>query len=119
MNWHWRITGFCRFTALKEGMKMTYSRNEADSVVAPGRDRVLEDVKHIVAEHMGMEAAKIAESDTLGEDLGCDSLDVVEISMMLEEHFDISIPDEFGEEMRTMGDVTDGVLQLVTGSRTR
>jgi acyl carrier protein len=56
------------------------------------------------------------ESDALFEDIGCDSLDVVEISMALEEHFDISMPDELGEQTRTIGDVTDGVLQLVAHS---
>jgi acyl carrier protein len=62
---------------------------------------------------MGMPVDRIAEDNALVEDLGCDSLDIVEISMELEEHFDISIPDEFGEQIRTIGDVTDGVLQLL------
>jgi acyl carrier protein len=62
-----------------------------------------------------MDPATLRESDALVEDLGCDSLDIVEISMGLEEHFDISIPDDFNEEVGTIGQVTDGVLRLHAG----
>jgi acyl carrier protein len=55
----------------------------------------------------------IRESDALDTDLGCDSLDKVEITMEIEEQFDLSIPDEYGEKVRTVGDITDGVLQLL------
>mgnify|MGYP001072962993 CR=1 FL=1 len=59
----------------------------------PTRDEVLESVAQIVAEQIGAQADRIAEGNALVEDLGCDSLDIVEIAMELEEHFDISIPD--------------------------
>jgi acyl carrier protein len=81
------------------------------------RSDVLKNVKEIVGEHMGMQAEQIKESHALIEDLGCDSLDLVEIAMELEEHFDIAIPDGFDEQMRTIGDVTDGVLQLIGKER--
>jgi acyl carrier protein len=57
--------------------------------------------------------------NALVEDLGCDSLDIVEVAMELEEHFDISIPDEFDKTARTIGDVTDAVLQLLAVSNAR
>ena len=81
------------------------------------RTDALQNVKEIVGEHMGMQAEQIKESHVLIEDLGCDSLDLVEIAMELEEHFDIAIPDEFDEQMRTIGNVTDGVLQLLGKER--
>jgi acyl carrier protein len=81
----------------------------------PARAAVLADVSRVVAEQLGMAADQIQESATL-ESLGCDSLDIVEISMNLEEQFDISIPDEFGEQVRTVGEVTDGVLRLLAAS---
>ena len=81
--------------------------------VGPERHNVMNDVIQIVAEHMGMQVGTISEDSHLIEDIGCDSLDIVEISMELEEHFDISIPDEFGEATHTIGDVTDGVLKLL------
>ena len=81
------------------------------------RGEVLQNVKEIVGEHMGMQAEQIKESHVLIDDLGCDSLDLVEIAMGLEEHFDIAIPDGFDEQMRTIGNVTDGVLQLLGKER--
>jgi acyl carrier protein len=80
-------------------------------------DEVLRDVCDIVANQLGMEAARIQKNHTLIEDLGCDSLDVVEISMELEEHFDISIPDEFADSARTIDNVVNGVLQLLARAR--
>jgi acyl carrier protein len=87
--------------------------------VVPQRADILRDVQEIVAEHLGMQVERLREGHALIEDLGCDSLDIVEISMELEEHFDISIPDEFGEQMRTICHVTDGVLRLVEVSRSQ
>lgn len=83
---------------------------------AHNADEVLRDVCEIVADQLGMDAARIQKSHTLIEDLGCDSLDVVEISMELEEHFDISIPDEFADSARTIDDVAGGVLRLLAGA---
>ena len=79
----------------------------------PSRDQVLADVKQIVGEQVAIPPEKIGESHTLVEDLGCDSLDLVEISMETEEHFGIGVPDEFVERVRTVGDVADGVLELL------
>jgi acyl carrier protein len=74
---------------------------------------VLRDVTQIVADQLGMDTAKIRESDALIEDLGCDSLDIVEISMELEEHFDVAIPDEFADTARTVRDVAEGMMRLL------
>ena len=79
----------------------------------PDRSEVLSGVIGVVALQMGMDPVKIGESDALEEDLGCDSLDIVEISMELEEHFGISVPDEFGDQVKTIGNITDGVLRLL------
>jgi acyl carrier protein len=62
---------------------------------------------------MAIPPERIQESHTLIEDLGCDSLDLVEISMEAEEQFGIGIPDDFIDRIRTVGDVTDGVLELL------
>ena len=87
--------------------------SRATSRAAGDRNSILRDVAQIVADQLGMDAARVRESDALIEDLGCDSLDVVEIAMELEEHFDVSIPDEFAETARTVRDVTDGMMQLL------
>lgn len=80
---------------------------------APSREQVLADVKQIVAESAGMPAEQIRETHTLLTDLGCDSLEIVEIVMEVEEHFDVSVPDGLEEEIRTVGDIADGVLRLL------
>jgi acyl carrier protein len=83
----------------------------------PTRQEALEDVKRIVAEFAAMPAERIEESHVLIADLGCDSLDFVEIIMEVEEHFDISVPDDQGEEIRTVGDMVEGVLRLLGQER--
>jgi len=95
---------------------MMHTDSQTPSRIVPDRDRALQDVTQIVAEQMGMEVDQIKENNALVDDLGCDSLDIVEISMEIEDHFDISIPDGFDEKARTIGNVTDGVLQLLAGS---
>lgn len=82
-------------------------------VNALDRDRVLREVLEVIAEMMGRAADELKPSDTLRDDLGCDSLDLVEISMRLEEQFDIEVPDEFGEEFNTIAQVADGVSRLL------
>jgi len=78
----------------------------------PARQSVLEDVKQIVAEQMGIALEAIQETSHLDTDLDFDSLDRVEIVMELEEHFDISVPDEVADEVHTIRDIVDGVMRL-------
>jgi acyl carrier protein len=77
------------------------------------REEVLEAVKQIVAENATVSAENIREEHHLENDLGCDSLDIVEISMEIEEHFDISIPDEVSEHAQNVGAIVDGVMLLL------
>ena len=65
---------------------------------------VAERVKKIVVEHLGVEADKVVDGANFIEDLGADSLDTVELVMAFEKEFDIDIPDEDAEKMRTVGD---------------
>jgi acyl carrier protein len=65
----------------------------------------LEDkVKNIIAEELGVEREKLTEGASFMEDLGADSLDTVELVMAFEKEFDIDIPDEEAEKLRTVGD---------------
>ena len=82
--------------------------------ISPTRDRVLGVVRQIVGEELGIDPDKIRENDTLDPDLGCDSLGKVEIMMEVEEQFGITVSDEeMDERIRTVGDIVDGVLQLL------
>jgi acyl carrier protein len=61
-------------------------------------------VKDIIAEELGVERDKVTPAASFMEDLGADSLDTVELVMAFEKEFDIDIPDEEAEKLRTVGD---------------
>ena len=63
-----------------------------------------EKVKDIIAEELGVERDKVTPAASFMEDLGADSLDTVELVMAFEKEFDIDIPDEEAEKLRTVGD---------------
>jgi acyl carrier protein len=64
---------------------------------------VAQRVKKIVVEHLGVEADKVTDNASFIDDLGADSLDTVELVMAFEKEFDIDIPDEEAEKLRTVG----------------
>ena len=61
-------------------------------------------VKKIVVEHLGVDADKVKADASFIDDLGADSLGIVELVMALEEEFGVSIPDEDAESIKTVGD---------------
>jgi len=63
-----------------------------------------EKVKDIIVEELGVEREKLTSDASFMEDLGADSLDTVELVMAFEKEFDIDIPDEEAEKLRTVGD---------------
>ena len=68
---------------------------------------LVEKVKQIIAEQLGVEEAEVTPSSSFIDDLGADSLDTVELVMALEENFDLEIPDEAAEKIRTVQDAID------------
>ncbi|WP_458700016.1 acyl carrier protein [Sulfurospirillum sp. 1307] len=65
---------------------------------------LLDEVKEVVVEQLNVSPDEIKEDSKFVEDLGADSLDVVELVMALEEKFDIEIPDSDAEKIVTVGD---------------
>jgi len=65
---------------------------------------LIDDVKEVVVEQLSVDADEVKEESKFVEDLGADSLDVVELVMALEEKFDIEIPDDDAEKIATVGD---------------
>ncbi|MDR1451836.1 MAG: acyl carrier protein [Helicobacteraceae bacterium] len=65
---------------------------------------LFDEVKAIVAEQLSVHEDDVKESARFVEDLNADSLDVVELVMALEEKFDVEIPDEDAEKIKTVGD---------------
>ena len=66
-----------------------------------------ERVKKIVIEHLGVEADKVTEAASFIDDLGADSLDIVELVMAFEEEFNVEIPDDAAEKIATVKDAID------------
>ena len=66
---------------------------------------MLERIKELVAENLGVDEADITETSSFKEDLGADSLDLFEMIMALEEEYGIEIPTEDLEKIATVGDV--------------
>ena len=64
-----------------------------------------ERVKNIIYDQLAVEPGKVTASASFIEDLGADSLDIVELVMTMEEEFDLDIPDEDAEKIKTVGDV--------------
>ncbi len=65
----------------------------------------LEKIKEITADKLGIDESKVTADASFIDDLGADSLDTVELIMKMEEEFDLEIPDEEAEKLRTVGDV--------------
>ncbi len=64
-----------------------------------------ERIKEIIADQLGIDVEQIKPESKFVDDLGADSLDVVELIMAFEEEFDVEIPDEDAEKIQTVGDV--------------
>jgi len=64
-------------------------------------------VKQIIVDQLGVDEGQVEDNASFVEDLGADSLDIVELVMALEEQFDLDVPDEEAEKLKTVKDVTD------------
>ena len=78
---------------------------------------ITEKVKQIIAEQLGVEEAEVTPSASFIDDLGADSLDTVELVMAFEEAFDIEIPDEDAEKIRTVQDAIDYIGKHAKGGK--
>ena len=76
-------------------------------------EEVLEKVKGIIVEQLGVAENAVTMEASFIDDLGADSLDIVELVMALEEEFDIEIPDSDAEKVVTVGDVVDYIKENV------
>jgi acyl carrier protein len=86
--------------------------------MAHKQEQVMEDigtrVKQIVAENLGVDAAKVTDNSSFVDDLGADSLDTVELVMALEEEFGIEIPDSAAEKITNVKAAIE-YIQKATG----
>lgn len=68
-------------------------------------------IKEMIAEQFGIDEEKITEKSAFIDDLAADSLDLVELVMQIEENFDIQIPDEAAEKMKTVEDMVTYIIE--------
>jgi len=76
-------------------------------------EEVFEKVKGIIVNQLGVADTAVTPEASFIDDLGADSLDIVELVMALEEEFDMEIPDEDAEKVVTVGDVVDYIKENV------
>ena len=72
-----------------------------------------EKVKKVLVEQLGVDESVITLDSSFVDDLGADSLDIVELIMGLETEFDIEIPDEEAEKITTVGDAVDYIKEHI------
>ena len=70
-------------------------------------NKTIDKVKEIIATQLSVNVEKVTEKTNIAEELGADSLDLVEILMSLEDEFGISIPDEVIPQIKTVKDIAD------------
>lgn len=78
-----------------------------------GSEEVFEKVKETIIEQLGVSDTAVNMEASFIDDLGADSLDIVELIMALEEEFDIEIPDSDAEKVVTVGDVVEYIKEHV------
>jgi acyl carrier protein len=74
---------------------------------------VEEKVKNIIVEQLGVDMESVTPEASFIDDLGADSLDIVELVMTMEEEFDLEIPDEDAEKIKTVNDVINYIKAKV------
>ncbi|MBQ7594560.1 MAG: acyl carrier protein [Synergistaceae bacterium] len=77
------------------------------------RDEVTAKLKKIVSDRLDVEEDQVSPEKTFVEDLGADSLDLVELIMGIEEEFDIEIPDEDAEKLTSVGEAMNYTLDKI------
>ena len=77
------------------------------------RNEIIEKVTEIIVNQLGVEKDAVTLDANVVDDLGADSLDVVELIMALEEAFDLEISDEEAENIRTVSDIVDHLEKAV------
>ena len=72
-----------------------------------------EKIQEIIAESLSLEPSEVTMDKSFKEDLGADSLDSVQIIMKIEDEFDISVPDDAADNIKTVADVVAEIQKLV------
>lgn len=77
-------------------------------------EALVQRVKNVIAEALGVKPTEVVPTASFIDDLNADSLDIVELVMMIEREFDIEIPDDEAEKIRTVQDAVDYIVAHVS-----
>ena len=94
-------------------MNKSFANMRGGELVFMSSEEVLEKVKGIIVEQLGVAENAVTMEASFIDDLGADSLDIVELVMALEEEFDIEIPDSDAEKVVTVSDVVEYIKENV------
>jgi len=89
------------------------TKMEGGELISMNSEEVFEKVKSIIVEQLGVAETAVTLEASFIDDLGADSLDIVELVMALEEEFDMEIPDSDAEKVVTVGDVVEYIKENV------
>jgi acyl carrier protein len=95
----------------------TQIQEKAEKETHPMAAVVEDKVKQIIVEQLGVDEGEVTPNASFVDDLGADSLDTVELVMAFEEAFDIEIPDEDAEKIRTVKDAIDYIEKHAKGGK--
>ena len=73
---------------------------------------VFEKIRHILCEQLDIEEDDVTMESNIAEDLGADSMDVVDLIMSIEDEFEVEVPDDKVESIKTVGDVVNYIEQM-------
>ena len=76
-------------------------------------------VKQIIVEQLGVDESQVDNSASFVDDLGADSLDIVELVMAFEEAFDIDIPDDAARQIRSVPEMVEGIEKLLAAKQAK
>jgi acyl carrier protein len=112
-SWAFQVRSLHRLHPSRDRITICFYRQENGMAAAA----VEEKVKQIIVEQLQVDEAEVTPSASFQEDLGADSLDVVELVMQFEEAFDLEIPDEDAEKIKTVKDATEYIEKNAKGSK--
>ena len=88
-------------------MNISFANLRGGELLQMSSEEILEKVKGIIVEQLGVADTAVTIEASFIDDLGADSLDIVELVMAIEEEFDMEIPDSDAEKVVTVGDVVN------------
>ena len=102
-----------KYEKRKIQMNKSFANVRGGELKVMSSEEVLEKVKGIIIEQLGVSENAVTMEASFIDDLGADSLDIVELIMALEEEFDTEIPDSDAEKVVTVGDVVEYIKENV------